>query len=256
MRSKSICFSPTHSTEKVVTYIKDELGFENECYDISYRKNENLEISLTNEDILVVGMPVHGGRIPGLAVERFKNIKGDNTPAIILVTYGNRGYDDALLELKNLVESQGFKTIAAAAIVTEHSIFNDIGSERPDKDDCLKIKEFTQEIKNKLKKDDIFESEILVKGNEDYVEYKGLPLKPKSNPRMCIGCAVCSKGCPVGAITSDDLLFTDESLCITCMRCIRDCPENARNLPAMKSFIAEKTLKQKCRERKEPEFII
>lgn len=37
------------------------------------------------------------------------------TPAIAVCVYGNRDYDDALIELKDAIEANGFKTVAAAA---------------------------------------------------------------------------------------------------------------------------------------------
>lgn len=41
--------------------------------------------------------------------------------AIPIVLFGNRNYDDALIELRNLLEEDGFNTIAAGAFVGEHA---------------------------------------------------------------------------------------------------------------------------------------
>jgi hypothetical protein len=51
-----------------------------------------------------------------------------------LVTYGNRHYDDALLELADMAEAQGFAVKGAAALVGRHT-FGQIQSDRPDSND-------------------------------------------------------------------------------------------------------------------------
>ena len=38
-----------------------------------------------------------------------------------VVLFGNRNYDDGLIELRNILEADGFHTIAGAAFVGEHA---------------------------------------------------------------------------------------------------------------------------------------
>lgn len=63
------------------------------------------------------------------------HLKGHGNPAIAVAVYGNRDYDDALVELQDLLEENGFCVIAGAAFVAQHSIFTKVAAGRPDEDD-------------------------------------------------------------------------------------------------------------------------
>ena len=71
----------------------------------------------------------------------------------MVVVYGNREYEDALLELKNLAIEQGFSRVAAGAFIGEHSYSRDstpIAVGRPDEADLNKAKEFGERVLKKL----------------------------------------------------------------------------------------------------------
>jgi len=120
---RSVCFSPTRSTRKIAGQIAGHFA------PVPLRETDITETALTDEihmghnELLIVGVPVYAGRIPALAANSIRHIKGEATPAILFCTYGNRDYDDALLELKELVEQNGFKPVSAAAFIAQHSIF-------------------------------------------------------------------------------------------------------------------------------------
>jgi hypothetical protein len=44
-------------------------------------------------------VPVYKGRAPVFLTDYFSRVKGNNTAVVFIVVYGNRDYDDALLEL-------------------------------------------------------------------------------------------------------------------------------------------------------------
>ena len=52
-----------------------------------------------NNVLSIIGVPVYGGRVPVEAISRLQRLKANNTPAVIVVVYGNRDYNDAILEL-------------------------------------------------------------------------------------------------------------------------------------------------------------
>ena len=80
-----------------------------------------VQMRFSGEDFVIFGMPVYGGRLPALAAKRLAGLHGEQTPCVLVVTYGNRHYDDALVELQDLCEAQGFVVKGAAALVGRHT---------------------------------------------------------------------------------------------------------------------------------------
>lgn len=72
-------------------------------------------------DVVVFSVPCYNGRVPGVAAGRLEQVHGHRTPCIISITYGNRDYDDSLLELQDIVQRQGFIVQGAAALVGQHT---------------------------------------------------------------------------------------------------------------------------------------
>ena len=84
------------------------------------------------EDLAVIAMPVFAGRVPALAVERLRKVDAQGAKCVVVAVFGNRAYDDALLELRDVALEMGFRVIAAVAAVAEHSIIRRYGKGRPD----------------------------------------------------------------------------------------------------------------------------
>ena len=89
--------------------------------DLTERDLKMDEMSFDSEDICIIGCSVFGGRVPGIALSSLKKASGGSA-SILVVVYGNRDYDDTLLELKDTVQNAGFRCAAAIAAVAEHSI--------------------------------------------------------------------------------------------------------------------------------------
>ena len=250
--SISIYFSATGSTKKTVSAISRHIGA---------AKSKEANVTLTAQNIsiplgtlAIIGIPVYGGRVAPTIAQHLKNIEGNGNPAIIVGVYGNRDYDDALLELKNLMEAQGFSIVAAMAVVAEHSIVRSIATGRPDKEDIRDIKEFCLKIKDKITKGDTRGS-VEVKGHFPYKDFKTLPLHPRAS-KNCEKCGMCALNCPAKAIPINEPNETIDEKCISCMRCVSLCPAKARSLGFVKKIIASASLKSKCKERKKAELFI
>lgn len=252
----SIYFSPTDSTKQAVELIAAQIPGSHESLDLTDAKYRP-DYCFTENEVVLVGVPVYGGRVPKTAAERIKKLHGHQTAAVLVVAYGNRAYDDALLELKNLLIEQGFRPAAAAAVVTEHNIVRGVATGRPDAADQQKIKAFGANLAAKLHdtKSTYALTELAVKGNDPYKEYHTLPLKIKVTSG-CTNCGVCIKNCPVQAISRTDPKVVDEARCITCMRCVKVCPNGGRKIGALVQFAIDHKLKKVCAGRKEPEFIL
>lgn len=243
-----IYFSATGKTKQVIQEFAASLDGDIKNIDITDKKDYT-EQSFSKDELVVFGVPSYGGRVPSVAVERFKKMKGSNTPCVIIATYGNRDYDDTLIELKNLVNSLGFVCVGAAAVITQHSIINKFAADRPNKKDCQDIHNFASNVMKKLTTN---VSEVSVKGNEVYKEYKAGPLKPAVDD-SCISCGLCARKCPAGAINEDDCKNTDDK-CILCMRCVTICPTNARGINENILQSLEQKLESVCSVFKENEF--
>lgn len=84
------------------------------------------------DEILLAAVPVFGGRVPAAALERLSALKGSGQSAVAVAVYGNRAFDDALPELKDALEANGFHVAAAGAFAVEHSIARPIATGRHD----------------------------------------------------------------------------------------------------------------------------
>lgn len=249
-----VYFSASYTTQKIVRWIGQELKPSFEEYDIT-RKQIASDIFLDTNEVLIVGMPVYAGRIPQKVVNSLKRFKGNDTPAILAVVYGNRDYEDALLELKDIVEDNFFKVISAGAFIARHSIFTPIASSRPDAGDKEIIKAFAQKSLDLINKvtsiTDVPSLEI--KGNRPYRKPGQFPIFPTTD-ESCNQCGKCARLCPAKAIPLDQPETTDTDKCWSCGRCLVICPQHSRAFRG--EFYEEKLdfFMTHFSERKEPEL--
>lgn len=211
-----------------------------------------------HDDYALFSCPVYGGRVQRNAAERFSKIKGVNSRAIIIVTYGNREYDDALLELSDIVNKNGFDVIAAGAFVAEHSLSSPqkpVAMGRPDEIDYKSVKDFATRIEMKIKNEDF--SRPLIKGNFPYTDIKPYPkIAPETIDEKCTKCGVCEEVCPVDAIKINDKVETFNDRCIWCNACVKYCEYNARIFQNDIIKQVSEKLYHNCSLRREPEFFI
>ncbi len=246
-----IFFSPSGTSQKVGDRIAGNFSQEKEIYNLLIFNSEK---ELKSEDVAVVVMPVFAGRLPKTARERLSKIKGNDTPAIAVVNYGNAHVTDSLLELTDLLRENNFNVIAAASTVSHHSIFDGVAVGRPDDSDLKKIDEFSEKCIKKLESNESLESEI--PGNIPYTDYKQLPFEISCDETVCAFCYDCVSICPEKAIPEDDPIETDLNSCSRCTACISICPEDARKFSGA-AFEAKKPDFEKANsERKEPEFYL
>lgn len=244
------CFSPANHTMQVCQHIMEKVECPGILHDLTAHGN-TCDTTLSNKELAIFAVPSFGGRVPAIALEKFKNIHGNQTPCILVVTFGNRAQEDTLIELKDFVCEHGFITVGAMAVVCEHSIMHQFGVNRPDIEDMKKIDAYLSNIQTALKQDQI--KEVHVSGNHPYKEFHAIPMVPKANS-SCIACGKCAIECPVKAIDPMCPSNTDKSKCISCMRCITICPTHARALNPVILKGAVLKLKKACESRKEIEL--
>ncbi len=241
-------FSPTGGTKKVADAIAT--GFNMPVEELDLTKDSS-SVAIDEADILLAALPVYAGRVPQVALKRLSAIRGIGQKALAVVVYGNREYDDALLETRNALEANGFQVVAAAAFIAEHSIVRSVASSRPDEEDKRVAREFATRVAEKL---DVLTS-VQVPGNEPYVERKPTPFHPTAD-ETCIRCGLCAAQCPTMAISVDNPERSGSDLCINCLRCVQVCPLQCRNLPA--TFLAGITqmLNEKAAGYKKPSIFL
>ena len=142
-------FSPAGNTRKAALMLAGELAVQVEEYDLTLPLGERR--SFAPSDVVIAAGPVYGGRLPGVMAERLSRVQGNGAWFISLAVYGNRAYEDALAELDDRMEQQGFSRLASAALVAQHSIVTQLAAGRPDGQDRREIAEFAGEILHKLK---------------------------------------------------------------------------------------------------------
>ena len=94
-------------------------------------------------------MPSFGGRAPAVAIERLKQISGNGAKCTLVCVYGNRAYEDTLVEMEDAANHCGFQVVAAIAAVAEHSILSQYASNRPDASDEKQLVNFADQIADK-----------------------------------------------------------------------------------------------------------
>ena len=229
-KSLLIYFSPTGTTEKIVKSIAAGLGSRN-VREISLTFVNDKSLKIDGNEIAVIGVPVYAGRVPETFIERFKSVDGKGNPAVLAVVYGNRAFDDALLELRNLCIEKNFKVAAAGAFIGEHSFSNNdkpLAAGRPDKTDLMKAESLGKDTAEKLESDNFSEPEI--PGNFPYRDGTARGgVAPDTDNDKCVICGKCVSVCPENLIVIKDSVYTDFSGCIKCCACIKACPESARS---------------------------
>lgn len=246
-----VFFSPTGGTKIVADCLCR--GFDGDIKEVDLSLRELGEVNMTADDTAVVAVPSFSGRVPAFAVEALKKINSNGASAVLVVVYGNRAFDDTLIELQDVLLDLGFKCKAAVAAVAEHSIMHCYGAGRPDASDIAELEEFSAKIKDAVA--DKSKTSVEVPGNRPCKQVGKGGLKPFATDE-CVLCGECSALCPVGAISADGPKSTDEEKCISCMRCISVCPQKARKVDDDLLAALTERLKDACSSRKENELFL
>ena len=252
-----VYFSPTGSTHKIVTAIGRGLGAEQTVhYDVTLPQASCAAV--LGGGVAVFGIPVYAGRVPELCLQRLQDFRAAGVPAVLVALYGNRAFEDTLVELRDLVTRQGFKVVAGAAFIGEHSYATKdqpVALGRPDSGDLEKAVTFGRQIADKLEQGKI--APPALPGNTPYrdrVRFGGIA--PVTLAEKCTLCGQCAASCPPGVITLTDRVTTAADNCIMCCACIKNCQPKARIFSH--DFIREKRqqLVENCSRPKIPQTFL
>jgi NAD-dependent dihydropyrimidine dehydrogenase PreA subunit/NAD(P)H-dependent FMN reductase len=266
----ALYFSPTGTTRKIVTEIAAVIAksFKTplEIFDFTLPSVRGLPPVILSSDFVVVGVPVYAGRVPNVLLKYLTSINGMDAVASAVVLYGNRHYDDALIELKDILEDDGFHVLSAAAFVGEHSFSDILARSRPDKADLETAVRFAERTVEKAKitqnKEEL--KPVHVKGTpKPYRGYyqprdaegKAVDLrkvKPLIND-SCDDCKICARVCPMSSISFEDVRVY-VGICIKCGACVKQCPQKARYYDDSSYLNHKRELEEGLTRRAEPEM--
>lgn len=255
----NIIFSPTGGTKKAA-----DLFAESFCLGNLYQKGKDINlmdrsqdfsvVSFLEEDICIIAVPSYGGRVPAVAVSRLSQMKGNGARAILMAVYGNRAYEDTLIELQDVLMDSGFSCIAAVAAIAEHSIMHQFAAGRPDGQDKEELAAFAETVRSEIEAGTL-SGNLVLPGNRPYREYGVIPMKPQAG-KACTHCGLCARECPVEAIDAADVSKTDTKRCISCMHCVAVCPQGGRQVSKALLAASSMKLKKACSGYKKNELFL
>ena len=187
---RAVYFSLTGTTRKIVTAtakgLSRALKTDLEEYDFTLPKARTQSLRFTDSDLVVLGTPVYAGRVPNVLLPYLNTMQGNGALAVPVVLFGNRDYDDALIELRDILENNGLHTIAAGAFVGEHSFSRILAKDRPDMKDMDIVDEFVRKISEKYKTDTLIISPFRFPNSSyslpGHIKYTSRPTIPGRHP--------------------------------------------------------------------------
>lgn len=224
---RAAVFSPTGGTMNATYLLASMLSNNPEMMDQTPLSERDVEISFAKDELAILAAPSYVGRIP-FAPNLFTNLKGNNTPCVLVAAFGNRACENNFAQMNEIASANGFIVIGAIALVTPHMFGARAGHSRPDVQDHPTIREFADKIREKIKTGTL--TTIVVEGDTTIpAEKPSMKSKPekKFDAQLCIMCGDCTRECPEGAIDATTLAI-DENMCIQCQRCSHTCPTGAR----------------------------
>ncbi len=250
---KYFYFSPTNTTKKVVEKIALGTGLELEEINLTFIDKNLDSYVVDNDSLAIIGVPVYAGRVPQIILKTLHSIKG-NSYAIPVVVYGNRAYEDALVELEDILKENGFKILGGGAFIGEHSYSRKVATNRPDNEDLELAFDFGKKIVEKLNSDDF--STPIFPGNRPYKPEMPTRIFAPTIDNNCVYCRKCWVVCPVGAIDSRKPEIVQVEKCIHCYACVKICTFNGRVVENSPIQPIIEMLESKFTNRKEPEIYL
>lgn len=254
-----VTFSPTRTSWRIGEAIARGTSYENvRVLDLTY-ETEEIPIEVSAETLLVVAVPVYGGKVAPPALKRMSGLKLSGTLVVLVALYGNRAYEQALVELEGFITGKGGQIVAAGAFVGEHSYSvkaHPVAAGRPDVRDLEVAEAFGRNIRLKLDKEPVETVNTAdlpdkAMATEEMLRFRGdvqaalkggavVPQTPSVDEALCNHCGTCVSQCPTQAIVEGEETMTIADRCIRCCACVKVCPQQARTFDTPFSALLSK----------------
>ena len=264
---KALWFSPTGTTKRIVSEIAkavvNETGSKLCEVDITLPQKRTEVLAFAKEQLVIFGLPVYAGRVPNVLLEYLYSIKGNGAKVIAVVLYGNRHFDNALIELTEILKQDGFQVIGAGSFIGEHSFSKTLAAGRPDEEDIALARKLAKVAVKRWQDENLVVTNI--PGDSSLLEYYRprkksgeaidiRKVKPKVNEK-CNKCGSCVTLCPMGSITGGDVKAY-QGICIKCGACTKGCPQQARYIDDEGYLYHKRELEKECAEAKKSAIYI
>ena len=244
---QSLYFSPTGGTAKYAKAMAagaaEALACPAEVSSFTLPREREEERHFSSDELLIIGSPTYAGKLPNKMLPEFQEkLRGEHTPVLLFVSYGNRNFDNSLAELLSVLRTNGFLPLAAAAFACRHAFSDRICPERPRVEELAEARGFAMRAAEALKAADpaVLEAASLaftvpgdaeapyyVPKGEDGAPAKFLKAKPLTDLSKCLHCGACAAQCPMGSIEAADTSNVP-GICIKCQACVRGCKQGAK----------------------------
>ncbi len=238
MRVALIYFSPTGSTAKIASIIKDvltELEARVEEYDITSYSDRQNNINFLNHDSVFFGFPIYIHRAPEIIRDWIQTLDGSGKRCSVFFTYGGVTTGVAHHDIKKRLEGQNFQLVSTAEFLAKHT-YNIAGwklmENRPNEKDFSIARDYALKTWEKFKSPVVqaveFEEPAITEKKLDRLDKvpKRAVKPPSREGRECSMCLKCGTECPNNAMDPNSG-NADGDKCIRCLRCVAFCPDNA-----------------------------
>ena len=142
-----IYFSATGNTKKitetVAAQLAKDLGCPMELKDFTAPAARTEVKEFPADTLVVAGSPTYAGKLPNKILPDFQTkLKGNGTPAVAVVTFGNRSFDNSLAELVSVLTAGGFRPVGGAAFACRHAFSDLLAGGRPSAEDLAAAEVF------------------------------------------------------------------------------------------------------------------
>lgn len=267
----AVYFSPTQTTKTVVSHVANTIAqaLDVPCKTLDFTTPQPRQqtYAFSPSDLVIMGTPVYAGRVPNVLLPFLtQQLQGNGALAVPISLYGNRDFDDALIELRDIMEFNGFATIGAGAFIGQHSFSKVLAKGRPDAQDLQLASQLAQGILAKLP--------TYNRDTHQPIPVTGhAPIRPYYTPKdrqsqpvdirkvqpittdACTQCGLCASLCPMGSIDPKNAKVMT-GICIKCCACERYCPTNAKYFNDEKYLYHRSELEKGCATPKQPTLFI